>query len=122
MTRTEAIRKIEKCMMDNSPGSERVELYNFQQHGFSNDMVYELLEAVRKNNPELDPRNEIETVQAILAFRPEQDRVRAAAYRYLGDYTEAGFREECGYLNKINEIFDGANLTEDEIRAAFCKE
>lgn len=121
MTRTEAMNKIEKCIANNIPGSDREELFNFQTEGFSNDTVFKMLEEVRNNNPELDPNNEFETVQAILVFSPSQDRVRAAANRYLSDYTEDEFVEECGSLDKINDYFSGAHLTEDEIRAAFRK-
>lgn len=122
MTRAEAMNKIEKCMINNIPGSDREELYNFQIHGFSNDTVFEMLEEVRNNNAELDPNNEFESVQSILVFSPCQGRIKDAANRYLSDYTEAEFVEECGCLDKINEYFSGADLKEDEIRAAFRKD
>lgn len=121
MTQAEALRKIEDCMQkfQDRDSVDRVELYNFQSHGLSDANVYELLNTVRKKNPQLDHLCEFSTTQAILIFEPNENRIREAAHRYLSDYSEKEFLEELGSLEKINDIFEGANLSEEEIRAAF---
>lgn len=121
MTRTQALKTIIDSILDHMPESSREELYNFQNSGFSDAQVSEMINMVRENDPDLDPDNEYRSVQAILVFEPSQERVRADALKYLADYSEDEFIEEFSSLEKINDIFEGANLGEDEIRAAFRK-
>lgn len=123
MTRTEAMRKIESAIENHIPDSDSAELFNFQSYGFSNNTVNEILEEVIEKNPDLDPNGEFEAIQSILTFFPSQERVRKAAYKYLAQYdSEEDFIDECGCLDKINDYFSGAHLTEEEIRAAFRKD
>lgn len=122
MTHAEAMNTIEKAISSHILDSESAELFNFQPYGISNDSVNEMLKEVLDNNPDLDQNGEFEAIQSILTFFPSQERVRKAAYKYLAQYdSEEDFIDECGRLDKINEYFSGAHLTEDEIRAAFRK-
>ena len=122
MTRAEAMSKIKNAIANHIPDSDSIELFNFQPYGISNDSVNEMLKEVLDNNPDLDPNGEFEAIQSILTFFPSQERVRKAAYKYLAQYdSEEDFIDECGRLDKINDYFSGAHLTEDEIRAAFRK-
>jgi hypothetical protein len=123
MTRAEAMRKIESAIENHILDSESAELFNFQPYGFSNNTVNGILEEVIEKNPDLDPNGEFEAIQSILTFSPSQERVRKAAYKYLAQYdSEEDFIDECGCLDKINDYFSGAHLTEEEIRAAFRKD